>query len=309
MATLQYLLDRRQHLIADSSFSSRLYSYRQLINPNVSLDNLIDTDALRDLQHAYLGGAVSLVLTNTFDANRFKLALLDMDAQTVGINERAAQLTRAATRGYERHVAVAGNIGPVGRSISHADAVNCYAEQAEALAGGGVDCFWLEAFTSREQAEAALIGCEIGAPHIPIIVTLSYVEGERLPLGIVPISATSELGKRPGVLAIGVDTGAGELDVLHSARQIGASCKQSALVVKVDLNAISAETNCHDISDKKSVDTYARIARAAINAGARIIAPGRDVTPRHLNAISAVIAHRRQHAADAQNKANISRKI
>lgn len=288
MASLQYLLQQRQHLIADSSFSPQLYNYRQLAELSPQLDNLIPKDTFAALRRSYLSSDISIILTNTFDANRYKLKLLGLSKQTSFINERAAQLTQTAIRGYERHIAVAGNIGPIGKIVPHADAVNSYAEQAEALARGGVDCFWLEAFASREQAEAAIIGCEIGAPQIPVIVTLSFIAGQHLLDGIIPISAAKTFCVRPTVHAIGADTGSGALDVVHTAGQIALACPNIALVAKMDLSTISAENQpSHTaISNNKSIEAYVNTMLSAANAGIRIIAAGRDATPMHLNAMS-----------------------
>ena len=291
MATLQYLLQRQQHLIADSSFSPRLYNYRQLIEYSPHLNNFIPDNEFATLRRDYLSADISIVLTNTFDANRYKLGLLGLAKQAPFINERAAQLTHAAVRGYERHITIAGNISPVGKAVPHADAVNSYAEQAEALARGGVDCFWLEAFATREQAEAAVIGCEIGAPHIPVIVTLSYVAGEHLLDNVIPLSAAKAFCTRPTVLALGTDTGAGPLDVVHTVQKIGSVCPNIALVAKMDLRTLSAESApTHDtISTNKSIEAYVTNMLTAVNAGVRIIAAGRDATPRHLNAMSVAL--------------------
>lgn len=311
MATLQYLLDRNRLLIADSSLSPQLYDYQQLFSSDhqTLYDSPLRADASK-LCDSYLSSDISILLTNTFDANRFKLRLLGREAMTACINERAAQLTRAAIRGYERHIAVAGNIGPIGRMVPHADAVNCYAEQAEALARGGVDCFWLEAFTSRERAEAAIIGCEIGAPHLPLVVTLSFMEGKRLPVDILPISDTRAICARPNVAAIGVDTGAGELDVLRTAQQVATGCSETTLAIKMDLNALSAEIDTSaEISESASISAYTSAARTAIDAGARIIAAGRDATPSHLRAIAAAARSKYARRTSNYKSSKISPKI
>src|SRR5829696_4598904 len=60
-----------------------------------------------------------------------------------------------------RLVAVAGSMGPTGEifepvgTLSHADGVAAFAEQAAALKEGGVDVLWIETMSSREELAAA----------------------------------------------------------------------------------------------------------------------------------------------------------
>jgi 5-methyltetrahydrofolate--homocysteine methyltransferase len=56
-------------------------------------------------------------------------------------------------------------MAPVG-SLSPEDAQAAFAEQARALADGGVDVLWIETMSSREEVEAAVAGAA-GTPSGP----------------------------------------------------------------------------------------------------------------------------------------------
>ena len=308
MASLQYLLGGSTHLLADSSFSPQLFDYRQLLDANSSFAPKLDNASLRKLQKAYFSTDVNIVLTNTFDANRFKLSLLGLSDQCQRINEGAARQTRMGIIGHERHVAVAGNIGPCGTKVSHAEAINGYAEQAEALARGGIDCLWLEAFSSAEMIDAAITGCEIGAPQLPIIVTFSFTEGDRIPIGVLPIASAKTACPRKQVIAIGADTGAGSLNTVQTLHQLRMACPEAVLVSKVDLNSAEIES-AHENNSRTSVDAVADFARKSANAGARIIATCRDATPDHLNAMSLALRKPERTNKSPYNNPRISRNI
>ena len=308
MASLQYLLGGSAHLLADSSFSPQLFDYRQLLDATSSFAPKLDSPSLRKLQKAYFSTDLNIVLTNTFDANRFKLSLLGLSEQCQRINEGAARQTRMGIIGHERHVAVAGNIGPCGTKVPHAEAVNGYAEQAEALARGGIDCLWLEAFSSAEQVDAAITGCEIGAPQLPIIATFSFSEGDRIPVGVLPIASAKAACPRSQVIALGTDTGAGSHNTAQTLRQFSIACPEAVLVSKVDLNSaeIESASQKHNTS---SIEAVADFARNSANAGARIIATCRDATPEHLQAMSLALRNPKRSNASPYRNPRISRNI
>lgn len=308
MATLQYLLARHRMLIADSSLCTQLFDYKQLVTNPPSLEQLIDNERLTKLRTSYFSADISIVTTNTFDANRFKLALLGLDSAAQVINERSANLLRQAISGYQQHIAIGGSIGPISRHIAHADAVNGYAEQAEALASGGVDFLWLEAFSTREQAEAAIFGCELGAPHLPMVVTFSFADGKRLPVGILPIVTANALCKRLSVLGIGADTGEGQRDVVETLAKMKISCSDKALIAKIDMNTLAGRTSAQS-EIVPSMQAYAKFALRAKQSGARIIATAHNCTADHLNAVSNALKQAQKTPSIRYNKSTISPKM
>ena len=77
------------------------------------------------------------------------------------LNRRAAELAREAVG---PDILVAGSLGPTGQlceplgPLSHDEAADAYAEQAEALADGGVDLLVLETMFCPVEAGAAIDG-------------------------------------------------------------------------------------------------------------------------------------------------------
>jgi 5-methyltetrahydrofolate--homocysteine methyltransferase len=81
----------------------------------------------------------------------------------------------------ERQRYVAGNIGPTGEmldpfgTLEAEDAKQCFADQAEVLASGGVDLFLIQTFFDLNEALAAIEGTR-SVSGLPIFATLTFQE-------------------------------------------------------------------------------------------------------------------------------------
>ena len=114
---------------------------------------------------------------------------------------------------------MAGDIGPTGEifeplgTLSFDDAVDIFAEQATALAGGGVDLFWVETLAAIEEGNAALAGIRRVAPDVPVIVTMTFDTHGRTMMGLTPEDACAGLTAN-GASAVGGNCGNGSAEVL-----------------------------------------------------------------------------------------------
>ena len=147
-----------------------LYAKGVFLNRCFDELNLTQPDLVADLHQAYVRAGADVIETNTFGANRVKLASFGLESRLAAINEQGARLARAAARD---EAYVAGAIGPLGirvepfgkTGLDEAEAI--FREQAEALAGGGVDLFMLETFRDLSELGAAVRACRAAAPHAP----------------------------------------------------------------------------------------------------------------------------------------------
>ena len=117
------------------------------------------------------------------------------------VNLRAAELAREGA-GADR--LVAGSLGPTGQLIepygllNREDAIAAYAEQASALAEGGVDLLVLETIFAVEEAVWAVEGIQ-SATDLPLVVSFSFDMGTRTMMGLSPtdaVAAVVPLGDR-----------------------------------------------------------------------------------------------------------------
>lgn len=276
MDIVQSFYQRQLPLVADSSLSAQLYTVSQLANTSGRLYDLISPAQAHALRNRYLRAGVQILLTNTFDANRYGLRLLGLSAACSQINQRAVQLTRAIARGAEQKIAIGGVMGPIELPVSFAEKVNAYAEQAEALAAGGADMIWLESFCDQIEIEAALSGCRISAPNLPLVVTLAPCAAAA-DAALSLYKTARWLQQQKQIVAFGVDGGRGDDRLIDSLKQMRVGGR--ALAMKADIDTAAQYST-------SSRSGMTQLACAAAAQGARIIAVGRNATPEHVAAVT-----------------------
>ena len=116
--------------------------------------NLRAPESVLSLHLGFIRAGADIIETNTFGANRRKLAEHYLEDEVAAINETAVKLARDAREVSGANVFIAGSIGPLGGPIKDRDAV--FAEQAQLLEGRGVDLFMVETFYELGELVAAI---------------------------------------------------------------------------------------------------------------------------------------------------------
>src|SRR5438045_8275753 len=102
--------------------------------------NLRAPESVVGVHVGYIRAGADIIETNTFGANRPKLAQHFIEDEFERINNTAVRLAREAREICGREVFIAGSIGPLGELRSDAAAAQ-YGDQARVLEGRGVDLF------------------------------------------------------------------------------------------------------------------------------------------------------------------------
>src|SRR5215475_12320857 len=123
--------------------------------------NMLEPEAVFRVHQAYIEAGAQFIETNTFGANRFKLAPLGLGDEVHRLNSRGVKIAREARESAAREVLIAGSIGPLGLGVHgrHPDdkeILDVFYEQALALEERGVDLFVLETFTYIEEILLAI---------------------------------------------------------------------------------------------------------------------------------------------------------
>src|SRR5579862_1346494 len=100
-------------LVADGAMGSMLFEATGMQRSFEEL-NLAQPEAVFRVHQAYIEAGAQIIETNTFGANRSKLALLGLAGQVVALNHRGAKIAREAREAAAREVLIAGSIGPLG---------------------------------------------------------------------------------------------------------------------------------------------------------------------------------------------------
>src|SRR5215210_5899306 len=144
--------------------------------------NVRAPETVVSLHVSFINAGADLVETNTFGANRRKLASHFLEDEVENINSTGVKLAREAREISGRDVFIAGSIGPLGElsDLSRDYRSRIFKEQAEALHARGVDLFMVETFFELEELLVALDAVrEISS--LPIVGMLTFDEqGETL---------------------------------------------------------------------------------------------------------------------------------
>src|SRR3712207_5013395 len=186
---LRELLDRRV-LIGDGAVGTLLGERGVGFGHPYARANLSHPGMVAGIHEEYLRAGASVIETNTFAANRYKLETHDLEDCVRQVNVAGARLARrAADAAAGEQTLVLGAIGPLGRPlapigpVSADEAREVFMEQAEALLEGGSDVLLLETFT--DLAELRLAYEAVHALGAPVLAYKTFVEdGETLAEGL-----------------------------------------------------------------------------------------------------------------------------
>ncbi len=244
------------------------------------------------LHRAYLEAGSQLILTSTFGGTRARLKKAGLDPQVVEINRRAAGLARQAA-GDDRYVG--GDIGPTGEmlaplgKLTYEAAVEIFAEQAEALAAGGVDCIYIETMSDLKEAQAAVQGAR-QACALPVFCTFSFDTHGRTNMGVRPAQAAQAMAAL-GAAAVGANCGHAPEEVLDFLPQMREAAPDLYLIAKPNagLPRLVRRQVVYDATPQQMADLAVRY----VELGASIVGACCGSSPEHIAAIAAALAANR----------------
>ncbi len=167
----------------------RLRDHPRDVAGDPDLLNLTRPDVVRDVHRQYLAAGADVITTNTFTATSIGQADYGLQTLVREMNLRGAELARqAADEAGGRFVA--GSIGPLNVTLSLSPRVEdpayrpvsfdavyaAYAEQAAALADGGVDLLLVETIFDTLNAKAAIAAARAAAPQLPLWISATIVD-------------------------------------------------------------------------------------------------------------------------------------
>jgi methionine synthase / methylenetetrahydrofolate reductase(NADPH) len=236
--------------------------------------NLRAPESVVDVHLGYIRAGAELIETNTFGANRAKLAEHFLEDELEAINSAGARLAREAREVSGRNVFIAGSIGP--------DAEHGYAQQAEILEGRGVDLFMVETFFDLDDLGRAIAAVR-GVSSLPVVALMSF-DAESETIAGVSARAAGERLRALGVAAFGANHGAGPAAALRALGEMGEGVL--AVLPNVGLASMSGQRIVFPHATPEYFGEFAAQARAL---GAGIIGGCCGTTPAQIAAIRAAV--------------------
>src|SRR5438552_5017763 len=237
-------------------------------------------ESVVDLHLGYIRAGAELIETNTFGANRPKLAQHFLEDEFERLNEAAVKLAREARDVSGREVFIAGSIGPLGDAEPSA----LFAEQASVLEARGVDLFMVETFYDLDELEAAVAAIR-RVSALPIVALMTF-DGDRQTLAGVSAGTAAVRSRELDVAAFGANHGAGPAAALGARADMADAGRPLAALPNVGLASMSGQRIVFPHATPEYFGEFAAQARAL---GAGIIGGCCGTTPAQIAAIRAAV--------------------
>ena len=253
--------------------------------------NLRSPETVISLHVSFINAGADLIETNTFGANRRKLASHFLEDEVDSINSAGVKLAREARGIAGRDVFIAGSIGPLGElDVSREYRKRIFTEQAAALHARGVDLFIVETFYELEELLVALESvAEISS--LPVVAMLTFDEqGETLG-GVTAKEAVESLGEA-GLAAVGANHGAGIQAALAALNEMHSTDGNLALAAMPNIGLASLAGG-RLVFPHATPEYFSDFAAHARDLGARIIGGCCGTTPLEIGAIAAAVTEQR----------------
>ncbi|MEK6276259.1 MAG: bifunctional homocysteine S-methyltransferase/methylenetetrahydrofolate reductase [Actinomycetota bacterium] len=255
--------------------------------------NLRAPETVVKLHVGFIQAGADVIETNTFGANRRKLAAHYLDDELQEINSAAVKLARDAREMTGRDVFIAGSIGPLGElGVKQPERIEIFAEQAAVLEGRGVDFFSVETFFELEELEAAIEAVR-SVSSLPILAMLTFDAGAETLSGLTAREAVDRLSEL-GVAAAGANHGAGIQAALAALSEMGGNGLPLAAMPNIGLASMAGN---RIIYPHASPEYFAEFAAHARSLGARIIGGCCGTTPTEIASIASAVKEEREPSA------------
>lgn len=241
-------------------------------------------EVLQGLQREYVAAGSDLVYAPTFSGNRIKLAEYGLADQVAVLNKTLVEISREAVG---EDVLVAGDMTMTGQQLEPLGSLtldallDCYEEQARALAEVGVDVFVVETMMSLEETRAAVMAIH-RVCDLPVMVTMTFEAGGRTLYGTDAVTALITL-QGLGIDAFGINCSAGPENLVPMLEAMGPYAKVP-LIAK-------ANAGLPEFVDGATVfpmqpEEYADACLRLLHMGAGLVGGCCGTTPEHIRALA-----------------------
>jgi 5-methyltetrahydrofolate--homocysteine methyltransferase len=285
-------LNSDEILVADGATGSNLQ--KMGLKPGRPPEDLIidQPDIILKLASSFVEAGSDIILTCTFGGTRMRMKDSKYQDRTPEVNMRAAEIARKAASARS-DVLVAGSMGPVGALIKPygpleaEDVKATFAEQAKALADGGVDLLLIETMFAFEETTAAFEGAR-SVTDLPIVVSFSYDRGTRSMMGVKPKDVIKKYSEM-GATLVGANCGNTLKNMETVVKEYAATVPNFPLWVKPNAGVprmdIETEQGVYDMSP----EDMAAYAIKYVELGAKVVGGCCGNTPEHVAAIAKAV--------------------
>jgi 5-methyltetrahydrofolate--homocysteine methyltransferase len=281
-------LNAGEIMVADGATGTNLQ--KMGVKPGTPPEDLVmdDPDTILKLETAFVDAGADIILTCTFGGTRIRMKESKYADRAPEVNKRAVELACQAASN-RASVLVAGSMGPTGAllkpfgPLTVEEVTATYAEQAKALAEGGVDLLLIETMFAFDETDAAFAGARSVA-DLPIVVSFSYDRGVRTMMGVKPKDVVKNYSEK-GAALVGANCGTTLenmekiiTEYAETAPGFPLWAKPNAGLPRMD---VESETAVYDLTPEE-MGSY---AKQYVALGARVVGGCCGSTPEHVAGI------------------------
>jgi methionine synthase / methylenetetrahydrofolate reductase(NADPH) len=275
-------------LVADGAMGTLLLAQSPDITSCIEALNLSAPNVVEQLHRDYIVAGAQIIETNTFAANRLKLAQHGLARRLDEINSKAVALARSAAQG---RAYVAGSIGPLGALlwpfgvVRVDEAEDVFAQHIDAVVRHRPDLLILETFGSVAELLLAIAAAKRVSPELPILASVSVVEDGKT-VGGDPLGSAFARLLDAGADAVGVNCAVGPQAVYDALAPASAA-------ISAPLSVMPNAGYPRRLDDRTVYESspayFAEFARRFVSLGATIVGGCCGTTPDHIRAIAQAV--------------------
>lgn len=296
---MQPFLDavRERVILGDGGMGSEIYDRGVFLNRCYDELNVSNRRLVRGIHRDFVKAGAELIETNTYGANRCRLA-------PHGLEERLDEILQAgvaiALDAAGEKAWVAASIGPLGEGarkmgMSDAEQAAEYGHLAAVMADAGAHLVYLDTFTSVVDLETAVRACK-EATDLPVVASFSFHRGFIMGSNefLVQPEHVALVTQRAGADLLGANCGDGPhttLDVIELLDRVGEL--PIAVMPNVGGPALIEGRSVY----LASPEYMAEYSRRFVQKGARLIGGCCGVRPAQIKEVRSFLASIQPHRA------------
>ncbi len=249
--------------------------------------NLTQPDLVVAIHRDYLEAGAQIIMTNTFGANRFRLAEHGLQDQVEQINRVGVELARRAVKETGKQAWVAADMGPLGVRLAPFGRVQpeqaraAFEEQVRGLLAGKPDLIIIETMTDTYEIREAVAAAK-SLTDLPVIASMTFTRDDRTLLGDTPIKVAKKIHEA-GADVIGINCSSGPAQLLRILKQMLTVVPDAKFSVMP--NAGWPEQAGGRIMYPAGPDYFGQYAQSFRQAGASIVGGCCGTTPEHIRSM------------------------
>jgi homocysteine S-methyltransferase len=274
-------------LLCDGAMGTVLYARGVPLEGCFDVLNVTNARLVQGVHADYIAAGADCIETNTFGANRFKLAVHGLESQVREVNRRGVRLARDVRESAGRDVWVLGSIGPLGKyleplgTVTADEARDAFREQAEALLEGGVDAFVVETFSDLAEIRLAIEAIR-SVTDLPVVAQMAFTDEAVTFMGRAPAEVARDL-RALGVQAIGANCSVGSSTLYDVLERMAPEA--GGLPLAIQPNAGLPSRIGERLIYLSSPAYMGEYAGRMVEAGARLVGGCCGTTPQHTAAM------------------------